>query len=680
MKHVFSRAFWIFATLLTLIPMTAFAYQIGESSLPGAASTTGPAQPGDDGTGQGPIRLARFSYVQGSITWRPSDGADWSPATVNLPIRQGAQIWVTNGGRAEVQFDDGSLLRLGNGAVATLQTLYSDTNGEFTEIKLNEGISALELRHAHSIYQIDTPLVSINSDGPSKVRVGVDDSVEIALRSGSATVTGNAGKVVLNPGGYLDLADANASYDVGSVPSPDSWDNWNDARDREIAQNDGHLPANIALVAGGLTEYGVWHDDPRYGSVWCPTVVETGWRPYQHGRWVWVEPFGWTWVSSESWGWAPYHYGTWVSEPFGWAWVPGPARQYWCPAVVHFSEYRGAVAWCPLAPAEVQYPAALSVGFHSGNWSLFFSIGGAAVYYPHNAVYCEPRPFNNVIVNRTTSVNNVTNIYNHTTIVRNTTINRNVYLQNTAFVPANARIASGVTSASVAAFGGRGEYQPQPRAASAFFVRGRSIGAPVNGEAPVAGPQSVRPTTLGLTASRSFLPAVRPANEVIRRPVFRAPLPARVAHFAPTFAHPLNSVPARRPALPALDLSGRNPVPRPEVTARPRNAGDRARQAAETARENLGQIAPRPVPKALPLSPKVPETRLPNPPGGADSTRPVARPYHYREESGLDRRTLSVRPHPSSLRSAGARRVSHASPRPGASFKSQPGSELPRSR
>ena len=29
------------------------------------------------------------------------------------PLRQGAQIWVSDGGRAEIQFDDGSLLRLG---------------------------------------------------------------------------------------------------------------------------------------------------------------------------------------------------------------------------------------------------------------------------------------------------------------------------------------------------------------------------------------------------------------------------------------------------------------------------------------------------------------------------------------------------------------------------------------
>ena len=596
MKQFFSRMLWIFALLCALAPMTASAYQIGEA-----------IPPGDSSAGQGPIRLARFSYVQGNITWRPADGADWSPATVNLPIRQGAQIWVTNGGRAEVQFDDGSLLRLGNGAIATLQTLYSDASGEWTEIQLNEGLCSLKLGHAHSVYQIDTPLVSINSEGPSKVRVGVDSSVEIAVRSGSATVVGPAGTSLLTSGTYSDFLDPNRMNAIRSLPDPDSWDAWNDARDRQLADADSgrRLPPNIALVAGNLEGYGVWHDDPRYGAVWCPAVAYTDWRPYQHGHWVWVEPFGWTWVSTEAWGWAPYHYGTWVSEPYGWAWVPGPARQYWCPAVVHFSEYQGAVAWCPLAPAEVHYPPLLSIGFRSGGWSLSFSIGGAAVYYPHDANSCEPRPFNNVVVNRTTYVKNVTNITN-TTVINNTTVNRNVYLQNAAFVPLNARNAAGVTSASAAAFGGRGEYQAQPRSASAFFVRGRSIGAPAVGAAPVAGPSSVLPTALGMTATRRYSPAVRPAPEVVHRAVFRAPLPARVARFAPVFSHPVTPA-ARRNGF--MDSVVGSPV------------------------------------------------RLHRP--GIDPQPPLARPYHYREESGLDRPLLTSRPRSDSPRKPAVHQAAH---------------------
>ena len=631
------------------------SYQIGEggATRPKAANPTvdPSAVPADSSAG--PIRLARFSYVQGNVTWRMSEGEAWSPATVNLPIRQGAQVWVTGGGRAEVQFDDGSLLRLGNGAVATLQTLFSDADGEFTEIQMNEGLSTLELRGSKSIYQVDTPLVSVKSEGPSKVRIGVDSDVEVAVRSGQAAVEGSGRKTVLTSGSYLDLTDANADFSPGGLPDPDSWDNWNDARDRQLADGDSsdHLPSNIALVAGDLGDYGEWHDDARYGQVWCPNVSEAGWRPYQHGHWTWVEPFGWTWVSGESWGWAPYHYGTWVDEPYGWAWVPGPARQYWCPAVVHFSEYDGAVAWVPLCPSEVRYPLALRIGYRGGDWSLRFSIGGAAVYYPHNDSYCEARPFNNVVVNRVTYVNNVTNVYNINTVNRTdfrpTTINRNTYFGGAQFVPYNARHAAGVTTASAASFGGRGEYQAQPRAATAFFVRGRSIGAPLAGSAPVAGPISARPTAMAFTPSRTFLPDARPASPILRRPLFRSALPPTVARVAPSSPRfqafgqrpGARSFPeATRPAAPGVAAGrpfgarptttpGSDPFragrpPRPfQGASEPLSPGDRARQAAADARRSLGQ----PTTGGM-RSGAIPQRRSPDAPSGDQGTFRPSRP------------------------------------------------------
>jgi hypothetical protein len=184
-------------------------------------------------TGQ-PLRLARFDYVSGNVTWRSDASAPWSKASVNRSLRQGAQAWVTNGGRAEIRFDDGSLLRLGDGAVVTLQTLYSDSQGNFTGIKMASGLATLRLRREHAIYQMNTPFVTIDSDGPSRVRVGVGDTVEVGVRLGSAVVEGARGKTTLHAGDYLDLRDANADYAIRSLPREDSWERWNDERDREI--------------------------------------------------------------------------------------------------------------------------------------------------------------------------------------------------------------------------------------------------------------------------------------------------------------------------------------------------------------------------------------------------------------------------------------------------------------
>lgn len=529
MNKNFIRFVCLSIMVLMLSCISAFAYQIDESTTLGATTSSSLAPAGvPDNTDaasatDGPVRLARFSCIQGNVSWRATETDSWSFASVNLPIRQGAEIWVTNGGRAEIQFDDGSLLRLGNGAVATLQTLYSDVDGEFTEIKMSEGLSTLILRHQKSIFQIDTPFAAIKSSGPSNIRVGVDNNVEVAVRSGKASISGGQGDASLIAGDYMNLEDSMSPYQIEPLPSPDTWDGWNDSRDRQLADQatQKHLPANIGLVAGDLSDYGVWRMDTQYGYVWCPRVAEADWRPYHHGNWVWVAPFGWTWVSDEPWGWAPYHYGTWVHEPWGWSWVPGPVNQYWCPAVVNFTEYNGSVGWVALAPGEVTYPTALFFIERNRGWSFFFSIGGAAVYYPQDSHYCHPRPWRNREVNHPTLIN----------IGRSSDFNHN-RLVNTHFVPRNSRF-EGVSSIGISNFGGRASYRPEPRGSENMFAKGREIGAPDKGFHPYAGPVSVKPALISSTPSRSFFDRARPDNSVVKRPVYRAPLPSNVSKEAP---------------------------------------------------------------------------------------------------------------------------------------------------
>ena len=348
-------------------------YAIGEDRATEAPSDRAPAE-------EGPVRLARFSFVEGSVTWRPDDASEWSTATINLPLRQGAQITVTAGGRAEVQFNDGSLLRLGSNAVATLQTLYSDADGEFTEIKLTDGLATLRLKHDHSVFQIDTPLVSINSVGPARLRVSArSDGVDVGVKVGAATVQGERGKASLKAGDYLDLANADAPFAVRALPRDNSWEQWNDERDAALAAADTdnrehqlaprhrarcrrprclrrlvqRAAARLGLVpskhGGGLAAL-----SGRLLDVGKPVRLDLG--------------------LLRSLGLGALHYGAWTQLGRRWAWVPGPARQCWSPAVVHFTECDNRIAWCPLAPSEVHYSAGFTFGDRGRNWPAHFSI------------------------------------------------------------------------------------------------------------------------------------------------------------------------------------------------------------------------------------------------------------------------------------------------------------------
>jgi hypothetical protein len=103
-----------------------------------------------------------------------------------------------------------------------------------------------------------------------------------------------------------------------------------------------------------LGPYGEWRKHARWGNVWVPSYRDRNWQPYQEGRWVYTEQWGWYWVSNaeeSDWGWVAYHYGRWIKDrDLGWAWVPGDA---WAPAWVKWRRGPLYVGWAPLAPDEV---------------------------------------------------------------------------------------------------------------------------------------------------------------------------------------------------------------------------------------------------------------------------------------------------------------------------------------
>lgn len=586
------------------------------------AAPTGGGESQD--AGSGPIRLARFSNVDGNVSWRPTADTDWSPASPNIPLREGAQIWASDGGRAEIQFDDGSWLRLGRDAVAVIEKLHSDSNGEFTQIQLSQGTASLALRADHSVYQIDTTFVSVKAPGPAKLRVDASNGVEISVRQGSAEVIGSAGKERLEAGSYLRMASAGDMYNIGGLPGSDDWDRWSDSRDAYCDHPDRSLPPNIGLVAGDLDNFGDWRDDPQYGRVWCPRVQDPNWRPYSNGHWVWVHPFGWTWVAAEPWGWAPYHYGTWVQEPYGWSWVPGPRQQYWSPAVVHFSEYHNNVCWAPLAPSEVHYPPHINIALHGRDWSLNFSIGGCAVYYPTDSHTCEPRPWNNRQVNNGNDEASVRNIYNNTTINNRT---QNVYTTKYVFVPANG--AAGATSTASATFGHAGQNRPITDPTNTAFKQGRSVGAPPVGKSPVGGPVGVKPTRESLTPTRTFAPAPPQLRAVIAKPVFHAPAPIAVAPKATPVVIPTpqpvttpkpQPIHARKPQQAPLPIVVA-PKPAPVVAPAPRPVTAPTPQPVHV---RTPQQAPPPAPVAPKPAPVVTPTPRPvTTPGPVHPVRPT---------------------------------------------------------
>src|SRR5262249_35863629 len=136
----------------------------------------------------------------------------------------------------------------------------------------------------------------------------------LGVRAGTAQIQMLDGEVLeVQPGQVAELlGDPNAPQlrVVGTVPPPlpAYWA----IRDRQVSYAP---PTQVSSAVAGcedLGAYGSWMHDGTYGEVWVPRAVPAGWAPYRTGRWVYRQPWGWTWVDDQPWGFAPYHYGRWA--------------------------------------------------------------------------------------------------------------------------------------------------------------------------------------------------------------------------------------------------------------------------------------------------------------------------------------------------------------------------------
>jgi hypothetical protein len=108
-----------------------------------------------------------------------------------------------------------------------------------------------------------------------------------------------------------------------------------------------------------LEPHGVWVRHARYNYVFCPTGVDASWRPYSHGRWLYIEGRGWYFASDEPFAWATYHYGRWFADrTLGWCWVPGTK---WAPAWVSWRRSDSVIGWAPLPPENDGYAISIEV-------------------------------------------------------------------------------------------------------------------------------------------------------------------------------------------------------------------------------------------------------------------------------------------------------------------------------
>lgn len=283
-------------------------------------------------------RTARLSFLDGTVTVVRADNSGSDPAQLNMPLAEGVRVETARNGQAEVEFEDGSVVRLTPLTSIALTSL-NLAPGELyqTTVTLLRGLMYGELRAStRYTYAIDagsdrvTPTSNatfrVNFDQPSAVIADLDGTVRV--ERGGASAGGL--RQEMHAGETLSSEGDSGKYQVSEEAAQDSWDNWNESRDQAAADDAANRTSARDGYAGDagygwsdLDANGSWYDVPGQGRVWQPAGGDaSGFDPYADGSWV-TGVSGYVWASGYTWGWLPYRCGSWgYWGGFGWGWSP----------------------------------------------------------------------------------------------------------------------------------------------------------------------------------------------------------------------------------------------------------------------------------------------------------------------------------------------------------------------
>lgn len=274
------------------------------------------------------VRIVRLSDVQGRVQIDKNTGLGFENAFLNLPVTQGIQLRTQANGRAEIEFEDGSTLRLTPNTTVQFSTLGSDDAGKHAStVNLVDGrVYVNWLGKSGDKFTLDFSQEKVEVSQAAHFRVAVSSGLaEIASFKNDLDVVGPSStvKVAKKKMVTFELND-NDKATLAKNFEEDTYDEW----DKQALSYHAEYSKNNSTPYGygfsDLSYYGGFASVAGYGQLWQPYFTGIGWNPFMDGAWSWYPGMGYMWASAYPWGWMPYYYGNWMFVPgFGWGWQPG---------------------------------------------------------------------------------------------------------------------------------------------------------------------------------------------------------------------------------------------------------------------------------------------------------------------------------------------------------------------
>jgi hypothetical protein len=288
-----------------------------------------------------------ISYVENDATVIRQDKTEHQ-AVVNLPVAPGDQVITGEKGRCEVQFDNGTILRLDKDSRLKVETILAPSltsRWKITTLQLMRGqLSSMAQAYNREMFQIITPnaAVELKKRSTAFIRLKENGDTFIFAQRGKFQVMYGEGvqslktETLRSGNGYTITADhrmlpGEGKRDFDFV----AWNEYVNRNFRDLHYGISKVPKKIYRYSKGLVYwaekwsslFGEWVYDDLFGYVWKPAdeLFSYSRRPFFHANFVRVNGKLFL-VPQQAWGWVPAHMGTWVwMTKNGWVWIPGSA-------------------------------------------------------------------------------------------------------------------------------------------------------------------------------------------------------------------------------------------------------------------------------------------------------------------------------------------------------------------
>jgi hypothetical protein len=298
-------------------------------------------------------RIVRLSFVEGNVQMDQRDGRGLQKAFLNMPIGQGTILITRDQGRAEVEFENGSTIRIARDSQLVFQQLGLRTEGaKFSFIDFTEGTAYFDVKKKGEddfAIWVNGQQITAPKSARFRLRAG-KDGASIAVFKGEVELDSGGKQVEVRKNESIELDRTDPSrYFLSKEITTDPLDAWDlereKYRDQYFAASPYPYNPSYSYGYADLAYWGSYAVVPVYGRVWRPYFVGLTWQPFADGSWVWYPGAGYVWVSAYPWGWAPYRYGSWIFvRSHGWCWRPAVTYVSWVTVPV---VYNAPVAFIP---------------------------------------------------------------------------------------------------------------------------------------------------------------------------------------------------------------------------------------------------------------------------------------------------------------------------------------------